>query len=213
MVLAALATVLVWKHRAEKKRARLRARCNRLNRLPAKRNIRRSPVRKPCHQAQYKTLRKLPVPNGQSANQAGANLANNPANKPRSRQPLSDSELAALLERRLTPAMRRAINEQLQPGGSPPRERQGPYGSFLDFSDRAASVMIAVIDDDGNTVITDVMQALPEPGRIMCTRVVVTYSRAQQRQAILGSACVAIVRLTALCSRCCHCRASPAVRP
>lgn len=71
------------------------------------------------------------------------------------------AELEELLQRRLTPAMRREINERLRPGGKPPQVRQGQFGSYIDLSDRAASVVVAVIDDDGNTVVTDFTQPLP----------------------------------------------------
>ncbi|MBT8139644.1 MAG: hypothetical protein KJP25_07735 [Gammaproteobacteria bacterium] len=77
-------------------------------------------------------------------------------------EPLSDAELSALLQRRLTPAMRDEINQQLQPGKQAPQLRQGRYGSYLDMSDRASSVVIAVIDDDGSTVVTDITAPLPE---------------------------------------------------
>ncbi|MGB5325524.1 MAG: hypothetical protein WBN40_08885 [Pseudomonadales bacterium] len=169
-ILALLATLLVWQYRAEQKTPAL------ANETAAATAAGQAQDTSP---AASQALSAVPSPipaqsatqipaqdpaSAPSPNQAGKPISNTQADKPQRRQPLSDRELAALLERRLTPAMRRAINEQLQPGGSPPREKQGRYGSYLDFSDRAASVMIAVIDDDGNTVITDVMQALPVEG-------------------------------------------------
>ena len=165
--LAALAAMLVWQHRAEQKTRALagepsaaEAASQAQNTSPAdSQSLSAAPPQDPVQSAtQSPAIEQL-------ASQTGEINDNHQANKPQRRQPLSDKALAELLERKLTPAMRRAINEQLQPGGSPPRERQGRYGSYLDFSDRAASVMIAVIDDDGNTVITDVMQPLPEPGQ------------------------------------------------
>ena len=39
---------------------------------------------------------------------------------------------------------------------------QAIHGSYIDLSDRSSSVMIAIIDDDNNTVVADIMQPLPE---------------------------------------------------
>lgn len=84
------------------------------------------------------------------------------ASTPRkARQPLEREALDTLLDRRLTPAMKRQVNERLRPGNRNPQARSGRYGSYVDLRDRASSVMIAVIDDNGDTVLTDVMRPLP----------------------------------------------------
>ena len=74
---------------------------------------------------------------------------------------LDDQALADLLERRLTPAMKREINALLEPANASFEEQYGEQGGFVDLSRRAYSVPVAVIDDDGNTVVTDIMQPLP----------------------------------------------------
>lgn len=75
---------------------------------------------------------------------------------------LSEQELAELIDRRLLPTVRNEINNYLRPHNQPPQEMPAKHGSYIDLSDRSSSVMIAIIDDDNNTVVADIMQPLPE---------------------------------------------------
>ena len=75
---------------------------------------------------------------------------------------LSEQELAELIDRRLLPTVRDEINNYLRPHNQPPQKVPAVHGSFIDLSDRSSSVMIAIIDDDNNTVVADIMQPLPE---------------------------------------------------
>lgn len=77
-------------------------------------------------------------------------------------RPLSEQELAELIDRRLLPSVRDEINNYLRPRNLTPQEKAAVHGSFIDLSDRSSSVMIAIIDDDNNTVVADIMQPLPE---------------------------------------------------
>ena len=75
---------------------------------------------------------------------------------------LSEQDLAELIDRRLLPTVRDEINNYLRPHNQPPQKMQAIHGSYIDLSDRSSSVMIAIIDDDNNTVVADIMQPLPE---------------------------------------------------
>ena len=77
-------------------------------------------------------------------------------------RPLSEQDLAELIDRRLLPTVREEINNYLRPNNQPPQKTPAVHGSFIDLSDRSSSVMIAIIDDDNNTVVADIMQPLPE---------------------------------------------------
>ena len=77
------------------------------------------------------------------------------------RKALPAKELAELYKRKLTPAMRRSINQHLRPGNQAAQLRSSKHGVYVDLSDRASSVMIAIIDDNDNTVIADVTRPLP----------------------------------------------------
>ncbi|MBT8148307.1 MAG: hypothetical protein KJO24_00135 [Gammaproteobacteria bacterium] len=77
------------------------------------------------------------------------------------RKALPADELAKLYQRKLTPAMRRTINQHLRPGNRPAQIRSNRHGDYVDLSDRASSVLIAIIDDNDNTIVADVTRPLP----------------------------------------------------
>jgi hypothetical protein len=72
-----------------------------------------------------------------------------------------ESRLQELIDRHIGPEMRREINQALRPNNQPPTAYQQGQRWVLDTSDRAASVMVAMIDDNGELIITDFMQPLP----------------------------------------------------
>ena len=72
----------------------------------------------------------------------------------------SAEEIAALLDKHLTPAMREEINDMLSP---PPQGHEvviDKNGGHVEMGSTAATVMVAVIDDSGNTVVTDIVTPL-----------------------------------------------------
>ena len=102
--------------------------------------------------AQNTETQKAPVRDNAIAHAAGG------AQSPR--KPLPGKDLAELMQRKLTPAMRREINQHLRPDNRAPRLRQGTAGTYVDLFDRASSVMIAIIDDNNNTVVADITQPI-----------------------------------------------------
>lgn len=90
---------------------------------------------------------------------------NTPATAPidpaHAKQRVAEKKLAALLDKRLTPAMKREINSLLNPDNQDYPEQYNESGGYVDLSQRAFSVPIAVIDDNGNTIVTDITQPLP----------------------------------------------------
>lgn len=74
---------------------------------------------------------------------------------------IDDEKLAELMEKHLTPEMRQKINNMLEPNGEPPKIIETNQGSHLDLSDRASSVVIAIIEDD-QLHVTDITNTLPE---------------------------------------------------
>ena len=95
-------------------------------------------------------------------NAEAENIKNQNTSDPaHTKQQLTEKELAALLDKRLTPAMKREINSLLNPDNQGYPEQHSESGSYVDLSRRAFSVPVAVIDDNGNTVVTDITQPLP----------------------------------------------------
>lgn len=73
----------------------------------------------------------------------------------------SERRLAELIEKHVSLKMRREINAKLNPPGQTYREVETAQGGYVDMGNRASSVMIAIIDDDGSTVVTDINLPLP----------------------------------------------------
>lgn len=79
--------------------------------------------------------------------------------QPSSKQ-TEDERIAELIKQRLTPEMRAEINAQLNPPNQDYTEIKTEQGGYVNLGKRAASVAIAFIDDDGNTVVTDITEPL-----------------------------------------------------
>lgn len=75
---------------------------------------------------------------------------------------LSEEHIAELLERHIPPEMRQEINELLKPSGQVYREVKTERGGYIELGKRATSVAVAVIDDDGQMIISDLTSPLPE---------------------------------------------------
>ena len=73
-----------------------------------------------------------------------------------------EQQLAELIKQRLTPEMRAEINARLNPPNESYTEITTEYGGYVNLGKRAGSVSIAVIDDNGNTVVTDITRPLTE---------------------------------------------------
>lgn len=71
-----------------------------------------------------------------------------------------DERMAELIKQRLTPEMRAEINARLNPPNQSYTEIKTEQGGYINLGNRAASVAIAFIDEDGNTVVTDITQPL-----------------------------------------------------
>ena len=71
-----------------------------------------------------------------------------------------DDRLAELIKQRLTPEMRAEINARLNPPNQNYTEIETKEGGYVNLGSRAASVAIAFIDEDGNTVVTDITEPL-----------------------------------------------------
>lgn len=74
---------------------------------------------------------------------------------------VSDRKVAELMEQHLAPAMREKINQRLQPDGAEYPVIETDNGSYVDLSQRATTVPIAIVDDDGELVVTDITNPLP----------------------------------------------------
>ena len=77
--------------------------------------------------------------------------------------PLEQSEnerMAKLIKQHLTPEMRAEINARLNPPNQDYTEIKTEQGGYVNLGKRAASVAVAFIDDEGNTVVTDITQPL-----------------------------------------------------
>ena len=70
--------------------------------------------------------------------------------------------MAELIKQRLTPEMRAEINARLNPPNQSYTEIKTEQGGYINLGNRAASVAIAFIDEDGNTVVTDITQPLDD---------------------------------------------------
>lgn len=75
---------------------------------------------------------------------------------------LGEERIAELLEKHITPEMRQEINELLKPSGHTYKEVKTERGGYIELGKRATSVSVAVIDDDGQMIITDLTSPLPE---------------------------------------------------
>jgi len=71
-----------------------------------------------------------------------------------------DERMAELIKQRLTPEMRAEINARLNPPNQNYTEIETEEGGYVNLGNRAASVAIAFIDEDGNTVVTDITEPL-----------------------------------------------------
>ena len=71
-----------------------------------------------------------------------------------------DERIAELIQQRLTPEMRAEINTRLNPPNQSYTEIKTETGGYVNLGKRAASVSIAFIDEEGNTVVTDITQPL-----------------------------------------------------
>lgn len=75
---------------------------------------------------------------------------------------IDQEKLESLIDKHISDEMRAAINESLRPGNQPPQVIELDGHLVLDTSDRAATVMVGIIDEDDNLVVTDFTQPLPE---------------------------------------------------
>ena len=73
-----------------------------------------------------------------------------------------DDRMAALIKQRLTPEMRAEINARLNPPNQNYTEIETAQGGYVNLGHRAASVAIAFIDEEGNTVVTDITESLAD---------------------------------------------------
>jgi len=76
---------------------------------------------------------------------------------------IDDKKLAELMEKHISPEMRTEINEMLRPGDRPPETIRRGETEILDTSDRASTVVIGLIDESGELVVTDITSPLKEP--------------------------------------------------
>jgi hypothetical protein len=100
----------------------------------------------------------------EAESQTAAGIATLPKEQVFIQQPSSkqteDERIAELIKQRLTPEMRAEINAQLNPPNQDYTEIKTEQGGYVNLGKRAASVAIAFIDDDGNTVVTDITEPL-----------------------------------------------------
>lgn len=74
---------------------------------------------------------------------------------------IDDKKLAELIDKHISPAMRAEINEMLMPGGKPPDLIERGDEKILDTSDRAGSVVVGIIDENDELIVTDFTNPLP----------------------------------------------------
>ena len=72
----------------------------------------------------------------------------------------ANERMAELIKQRLTPEMRAEINARLNPPNQNYTEIKTEQGGYVNLGSRAASVAVAFIDDEGNTVVTDITEPL-----------------------------------------------------
>ena len=77
-------------------------------------------------------------------------------------KPSEDERMAELIQQRLTPEMRAEINTRLNPPNQSYTEIKTETGGYVNLGKRATSVSIAFIDEEGNTVVTDITSPLTE---------------------------------------------------
>lgn len=68
---------------------------------------------------------------------------------------IDDKKLAELIDKHISPGMRDQINEMLRPGGNPPNLIERGDERILDTSDRAGTVVVGIIDENDELVVTD----------------------------------------------------------
>ena len=88
--------------------------------------------------------------------------AEQPSNPQVSGHHNNEQLIAELIKQRLTPEMRAEINTRLNPPNESYTEIKTEQGGYVNLGKRAASVSIAIIDDNGNTVVTDITSPLTE---------------------------------------------------
>jgi len=74
----------------------------------------------------------------------------------------ANERMAKLIKQRLTPEMRAEINVRLNPPNQNYTEIKTEQGGYVNLGKRAASVAVAFIDDEGNTVVTDITEPLAD---------------------------------------------------
>ena len=74
----------------------------------------------------------------------------------------ANERMAKLIKQRLTPEMRAEINARLNPPNQNYTEIKTEQGGYVNLGRRAASVAVAFIDDEGNTVVTDITEPLAD---------------------------------------------------
>ena len=74
----------------------------------------------------------------------------------------ANERMAKLIKQRLTPEMRAEINARLNPPNQNYTEIKTEQGGYVNLGKRAASVAVAFIDDEGNTVVTDITEPLAD---------------------------------------------------
>lgn len=72
-----------------------------------------------------------------------------------------NEKIAALIQKRLTPEMIDEINQKLNPGNQTYAEVITNYGAYIDLRGRASTVSIALIDDNGELIVTDISNPIP----------------------------------------------------
>ena len=94
---------------------------------------------------------------------AETNTAEN-AQLQRATTPPSEPQATIPLHQQLDPAVVREVNERLAPANqSYPVVIDSDGSGYVDMGARSTSVAVAVIDENGEVVITDLTQPLPEP--------------------------------------------------
>ncbi|MGB1192393.1 MAG: hypothetical protein ACPG3T_05680 [Pseudomonadales bacterium] len=73
-----------------------------------------------------------------------------------------DEPSADVIKQNFSAEMRAEINAKLNPPNASYPEIKTAQGGYVDLSQRAASVSVAYIDENGNTIVTDITQPLTE---------------------------------------------------
>lgn len=85
-----------------------------------------------------------------------------PHHRDTNRVVIDDKKLAELIDKHISPSMRHEINNMLKPGGKPPATIKHGEMELLDTSDRAATVVIGIIDENDELIVTDFTSPLPD---------------------------------------------------